>query len=146
MSDIVKRLRNTYEWVGFPAVPLCVEAADEIERLRSLADDMGRTNIEDQKEIDRQRAEKTDLLKKRNENEMQKMIDYWGKRAEKAEADLELRRMVYYGDIIIMTSEIEQMCEEIERLTAEVKKLEGIIENLEDTIDGAAEHMLGEDR
>ncbi len=109
MSNIVERLRNTYEWVGFPAVPLCVEAADEIERLQA-------------------------------EN------DYWGKRAEKAEADLELRRMVYYGDIIIMTSEIEQMCEEIERLTAEVKKLEGIIENLEDTIDGAAEHMLGEDR
>ncbi len=74
-------------------------------------------------EVDRLRAEKTDLLKKRNENEMQKMIDYWGKRAEKAEADLDERRKVYYGDIIIMTGEIEQMCGEIERQQADIDKL-----------------------
>jgi chromosome segregation ATPase len=34
MTDLVKRLRETKEWVAFPAVPICVEAADEIERLR----------------------------------------------------------------------------------------------------------------
>ena len=38
MSDIVERLRNTYEWVGFPAVPLCVEAAAELERQQADID------------------------------------------------------------------------------------------------------------
>jgi hypothetical protein len=35
MSDLVEQLRGTQEWVGFPAVPICIEAADEIERLRA---------------------------------------------------------------------------------------------------------------
>jgi hypothetical protein len=62
MSGIVERLRD------WPRVTpgACMEAADEIERLRE---------------------EKTELLKKRNEEEMQKRIDYWGLRAEKAEAE-----------------------------------------------------------
>ncbi len=35
MSNIVERLRDTYEQT-YPAVPVCLEAAAEIERLRAI--------------------------------------------------------------------------------------------------------------
>jgi hypothetical protein len=38
MSYIVERLRATKEWAAFPAVPICIEAADEIERLTAERD------------------------------------------------------------------------------------------------------------
>ncbi len=65
-------------------------------------------------EIERLRAEKTDLLKKRNENEMQKMIDYWGRRAEKAEAELQY---IYDNGIEIGGDE----CAEVARRALEEK-------------------------
>ena len=32
-TDLIRRLHKTREWVAFPAVPICVEAANEIARL-----------------------------------------------------------------------------------------------------------------
>ena len=70
-ARIVERLRSP-QFADVAEKYLMVEAADEIERLR------------------RERAE---LLKERSQTEMQKMIDYWGRRTEKAEAEIErLRR------------------------------------------------------
>ncbi len=43
---LVDALRNTKEWVGFPAVPICLEAADEIERLRAALKRIAGSNIE----------------------------------------------------------------------------------------------------
>ena len=46
MTNLIEQLRACPECC-------CAEAADEIERLRSLADDMGQTNIMNQIEIER---------------------------------------------------------------------------------------------
>ncbi len=74
--------------------------AAEIERLSSDLDAMEKKRntasvslMEALAENERLRAEKADLLKKRNAGEMQRMIDYWGKRAEKAEAEIERLRV-----------------------------------------------------
>jgi len=62
---------------------------------RPARDEIETALFEAANEIERLRAEKIELLKKRNAEEMQKMIDYWGHRAEKAEDEIErLRREV----------------------------------------------------
>jgi hypothetical protein len=55
-ADIVERARH--EWAHMrPISPdLIIALIAEIERLRSLADEMGRVNIKDQKEIQRLRV------------------------------------------------------------------------------------------
>ena len=67
-----------------------------VERLRvhvhGLAMSLQQERHEAADEIERLRLEKTELLKKRNTEEMQRMIDYWGKRTEKAEAEVKRLR------------------------------------------------------
>jgi chromosome segregation ATPase len=68
------------------------DAEVEIERLRAERDELRNTLncipnsiLKAQAEIERLRSEKAELLKKRNSEEMQRMIYYWGRRAENAE-------------------------------------------------------------
>ena len=73
-------------------------------------------------EIERLRMDKKELLVKRNSDEMQRMIDYWGKRAEKAEDEIErlkneLAKAQFQRNDRPMTREI------IRALVLEVKRL-----------------------
>jgi predicted RNase H-like nuclease (RuvC/YqgF family) len=94
MSDIVEWLRSGGEFEDGQRAPHTTmhKAADEIERLRAERDELRNTLncipnsiLKAQAEIERLRSEKAELLKKRNSEEMQRMIYYWGRRAENAE-------------------------------------------------------------
>jgi hypothetical protein len=114
MTDIVARLRAEAKVVfdqpeGEKAM---LEAADEIERLRK---------------------EKTELLKKRNTEEMQKMIDYWGHRAEKAEKEIERLRFAHEG----MLSSMSDATEVMEDQKAEIERLRQAVQHESDCVEAA---------
>jgi chromosome segregation ATPase len=88
MSDIVERL----------CLPISDSVTDEITR--GLRHDAAN-------EIKRLRAEKAELLKTRDVAELQQMINYWGRRAEKAEVSL-----------LVLERQRREAADEIERLRA----------------------------
>lgn len=93
MTDIVERLRA-----------LLAEKRDAVTHWKTQLN-------EALAEIEQLRAEKAELLTLRNTEEMQRKIDYWAQRAEKAERHLEIWRR--NGGNILLQAEIDELREKL---------------------------------